>query len=128
MTAGLDGCARTMRSWGRTTPRNSIMNLDPVNSQPHIQKHQPLKMVLPLEEYRAFFTQNPETDQSSHDSAAEPNPHRTQCLKNIVETTKAAWTSSRDDASDDIAALAEIAADACRQRKIPLHAAANSSL
>ena len=85
-------------------------------------------MGLPLEDYRGFFTQNPEIDQSSHDSAAEPKPHRTQCLKDIAETAKAAWTSSRDDASDDMAALAEIVADACRQRKIPLHAAANSSL
>lgn len=88
--------------------------LDLVDSHPHIEKHQPSKMVLPLDEYKRFFSQDPEATKSEDESAADPIPSG---LKDIAESTKAAWSSSRDDAKDDMAALAEMAADACRKRR-----------
>lgn len=71
-------------------------------------------MVLPLEEYRGLFSQDPEATESEDGSAADPIPRG---LKDIAESAKAAWSSSRHDAKDDMAALAEMAADACRQRR-----------
>ena len=70
-------------------------------------------MVLPLQEYRGFFSQDPGATEPEDESTADPIPRR---LKAIADEAKAAWSSSRDDAEDDLAALAEMVADACRQR------------
>ncbi|KAK0743021.1 hypothetical protein B0T18DRAFT_489865 [Schizothecium vesticola] len=64
------------------------------------------------DEYRGFFSQDPKATESEDESAADAIPRG---LKAIADEAKAAWSSSPDDAKDDMAALAEMVADACRQ-------------